>query len=46
MRHTKGLLPEERFVLALLRERAKETDKSRTVRQLKQSLKARKKRAA
>lgn len=46
MRHTKGLLPEERFVLALLRERAKETDDSRTVRQLKQSLKARKKRAA
>jgi len=46
MRHTKGLLPEEIFVLALLRERAKETDSTRTVRQLKQSLKGRKKKAA
>jgi DNA topoisomerase I len=46
MRHTEGLLPEELFVLALLREGAKETDDSRTVRQLKQSLKARKKKAA
>ncbi|HKU69004.1 MAG TPA: DNA topoisomerase IB [Candidatus Baltobacteraceae bacterium] len=46
MRHTGGLLPEESFVLALLRERANETDDSRTARQLKQSLKARKKKAA
>jgi DNA topoisomerase-1 len=46
MRHTGGLLPEEVFVLALLRERAKETESSKTVRQLKQSLKARKKKAA
>jgi DNA topoisomerase-1 len=46
MRHTGGLLPEERFVLALLQERAKDTDTSRTVRQLKRSLKARKNRAA
>jgi DNA topoisomerase-1 len=46
MRHTAGLLPEEVFVLALLRERAKETDDARTTRQLKQSLKARKKKAA
>ncbi len=46
MRHTDGLLPDEVFVLALLRERAKETDSSRTVRQLKQSLKGRKKKAA
>ena len=46
MRHTEGLLPEERFVLALLRERAKETPGSRTVRQLKQSLRVRKKKAA
>ncbi len=46
MRHTEGLLAEERFVLALLRERAKETESDRTVRQLKQSLKGRKKKAA
>lgn len=46
VRHTEGLLPEELFVLALLRERAKETADQRTVRQLKQSLKARKKKAA
>jgi DNA topoisomerase-1 len=46
MRHTEGLLGEERFVLALLHERAKETDSGRTVRQLKQSLKGRKKKAA
>lgn len=46
MRHTEGLLPEERFVLALLRERAKETPATRTVRGLKQSLRARKKKAA
>ena len=46
MRRTEGLLPDELFVLALLRERAKETDASRTVRQLKQSLKGRKKKAA
>lgn len=46
MRHTEGLLAEERFVLALLRERAKETDSDRTVRQLKQSLRGRKKKAA
>jgi DNA topoisomerase-1 len=46
VRHTEGLLPEEHFVLALLRERAKETDSSRTMRQLKQSVRARKKKAA
>lgn len=46
MRHTEGLLPEEIFVLALLHERAKETESTRTVRQLKQSLKGRKKKAA
>lgn len=46
MRHTEGLLPEELFVLALLRERAKETDSARTTRQLKQSLRGRKKKAA
>ncbi|HET9095581.1 MAG TPA: hypothetical protein VFN37_02880 [Candidatus Baltobacteraceae bacterium] len=45
-RRTDGLLPEELFVLALLQERAGETDASRTVRQLKRSLKARKKKAA
>lgn len=45
-RHTEGLLPEELFVLALLRERAKETDSARTMRQLKQSVKGRKKKAA
>lgn len=46
VRHTAGLLPEERFVLALLRERAKETDAGRTMRQLQQSLRGRKKKAA
>ena len=46
MRHTEGLLPQERFVLALLRERAKETDSTRITRQLKQSLRGRKKKAA
>jgi DNA topoisomerase-1 len=46
MRHSEGLLPEENFVLALLRERAKETGGEKTLRQLKQSLKARKKKAA
>jgi DNA topoisomerase-1 len=46
VRHTKGLLPEELFVLALLRERAKETESGRTIRQLKQSLRGRKKKAA
>ena len=46
MRHTEGLLPEEAFVLALLRERAKETGESRTAAQLKRSLRARKKKAA
>jgi DNA topoisomerase-1 len=45
-RHTDGLLPEELFVLALLRERAKESDAQRTMRQLKQSVKGRKKKAA
>lgn len=45
-RHTEGLLPEELFVLALLRERAKETDSQRTMRRLKQSVRARKKKAA
>jgi DNA topoisomerase-1 len=46
VRHTAGLLPEEHFVLALLRERAKETDTGRTMRQLQQSLRGRKKKAA
>lgn len=46
VRHTEGLVPEELFVLALLRERAGETQSERTVRQLKRSLKARKKKAA
>jgi DNA topoisomerase-1 len=46
MRQTEGLLEEEIFVLALLRERAKETDSSRTARQLQRSLKVRKKKAA
>jgi DNA topoisomerase-1 len=46
MRHTEGLLPEELFVLALLTERAGETDSQRTMGQLKRSLKARKKKAA
>jgi DNA topoisomerase-1 len=46
VRHTQGLLPEDRFVLALLRERAKETDAGRTMRQLQQSLRGRKKQAA
>lgn len=46
MRHTDGLLPQELFVLALLQERAGETDSQRTVQQLKRSLKARKKKAA
>jgi DNA topoisomerase-1 len=46
MRHTEGLLAEELFVLALLRERADETGDARTVRRLKQSLKGRKKKAA
>jgi DNA topoisomerase-1 len=45
-RHPEGLLPEERFVLGLLRQRAKETDQGRTVRQLQQSLRGRKKKAA
>jgi DNA topoisomerase-1 len=46
MRHTEGLLPQELFVLALLQERAKDADSDKTVRQLKQSLKGRKKKAA
>jgi DNA topoisomerase-1 len=46
LRSTKGLLPEEVFVVALLRERAKETDSGRTMRQLQQSLRRRKKKAA
>jgi DNA topoisomerase I len=46
VRHTAGLLPEERFVLALLRERAKESEAGRTMRQLQQSLRGRKKKAA
>ena len=46
IRQAKGLLPEEQAVLAFLRERAKETDSSRTVRQLQRSLKGRKKKAA
>jgi DNA topoisomerase-1 len=41
-----GLQPEELFVLALLRERAKESDADRTKRQLQQSLRGRKKKAA
>lgn len=46
VRHTAGLLPEEQFVLALLRQRASETDSGRTTRQLQRSLRARKKKAA
>ncbi len=46
VRHTEGLLPEELFVLALLHERAKETDSARTMRQLQQSVRRRKKTAA
>lgn len=46
VRHTEGLVEEERFVLALLRERAKEGESGRTVRQLQQSLRGRKKKAA
>jgi DNA topoisomerase I len=46
MRHPEGLQAEERFTLALLREQAKETDSSRTVRQLQRSLRGRKKTAA
>jgi DNA topoisomerase-1 len=46
LRRAEGLLPEERAVLALLRDRAKETDAGRAVRQLQQSLKGRKKKAA
>lgn len=45
-RHTKGLVPEEIFVLALLRKRAKQTDSTRTMRALQKSLRARKKKAA
>ena len=41
-----GLLPEERFVLNLLRRRAKEGDAGRTARQLKRSLSAGKSAAA
>lgn len=46
VRHTEGLVEEERFVLALLRERAKEGESGRTMRQLQQSLRGRKKKAA
>ncbi|HET7814642.1 MAG TPA: hypothetical protein VFL13_09755 [Candidatus Baltobacteraceae bacterium] len=46
MRSSKGLLREERLVLALLEQRSKETDSTRTVRQLQRSLKVRKKKAA
>lgn len=46
MRHSGGLLPEEELVLAMLEERAKETDSSRTMKQLQRSLKGRKKKAA
>lgn len=46
IRRTEGLLKEERFVLALLEERAKETDSQRTTRRLQQSLRGRKKKAA
>jgi len=46
VRHTKGLLPEELFVLALLRKRATETDSARTMRALQKSLRGRKKKAA
>src|SRR5579872_3716548 len=46
VRHTKGLLDEERFVLALLRERAALTDSGKTMRALQKSLRARKKKAA
>lgn len=46
MRRSKGLLHEEQLVLALLEQRSKETDSTRTVRQLQRSLKGRKKKAA
>ena len=46
LRQTKGLLPEEIFVVTLLRQRAKETDSARTMRQLQQSVRRRKKSAA
>jgi DNA topoisomerase-1 len=46
VRGAEGLLLEEGLVLALLRERAKETGAGRTQRQLRRSLRARKKRAA
>jgi DNA topoisomerase I len=45
-RRTEGLLPEERFVLGLLRERASQTDSDRTIRSLQQSIRSRKKNAA
>jgi DNA topoisomerase-1 len=41
-----GLLPEERFVISLLRKRAKEGLEGRTMRQLKRSIRARKGQAA
>ena len=46
MRNTKGLLREEQLVLALLKARAKETDSSRTMKRLQQSLRGHKKKAA
>jgi DNA topoisomerase-1 len=46
MRNVRGLLQEERFTLALLTERAAEGEGARTTRQLQQSLRVRKKRAA
>lgn len=46
VRHTEGLLPDELFVLGLLRERASESDEQRTKRQLQQSVKVRKNKAA
>lgn len=46
IRHAEGLLPEERAVLALLERRAAEGETGRTVRQLQQSLKGRKNKAA
>ena len=45
-RRTEGLLPEELFVLALLRERAADSETARTMRQMQQSLRGRKKKAA
>ncbi len=46
MQDAQGLLTEELLVLALLQERAKESDSSRTMKQLQRSIRSRKKKAA